>query len=95
MNYYLPTTFKLLKSYSLMEKQTYQGDNIAASRKKIEDILDTLVHAFEQQLDKLFHMEAMDVDADISVLETMMTSDGLIAPELNIRTFAQNSAKKE
>lgn len=89
MNYYLPTTFKLLKSYSFMEKQTYQGDNIAASRKKIENILDTLVHAFEQQLDRLFHSEAMDVDTDISVLETMMTSDGLIEPELNIRSVAR------
>lgn len=91
MSYYLPTTFKLLKSYSLMEKQTYQGDNIAASRKKIEDILDTLVHAFEQQLDRLFQAEAMDVETDINVLETMMTSDGLIEPELSLRSMAQKS----
>jgi len=94
MNYYLPTTFKLLKSYSLMEKQTYQGDNIAASRKKIEDILDTLVHAFEQQLDRLFHAEALDVDADISVLETMMTSDGLIEPEISLRSAASQKRSK-
>ena len=77
MNYYLPTTLKLLKSYSLMEKQSYQGENIAASRKKIEDVLETLVHAFEQQQDKLFQSDALDVDTDISVLETMMASDGL------------------
>ena len=77
MNYYLPTTLKLLKSYSLMEKQSYQGENIAASRKKIEDVLETLVHAFEQQQDKLFRAEALDVEIDISVLETMMASDGL------------------
>lgn len=89
MNYYLPTTFKLLKSYSLMEKQTYQGENIQASRKKIEDILDTLVHAFEQKLDQLFHAEALDVDSDIRVLETMMTSDGLIEPELSLRSHAR------
>ena len=78
MNYYLPTTLKLLKSYSLMEKQSYQGENIVASRKKIENVLDTLVHAFEQQQDRLFRVEALDVDSDISVLETMMTSDGLL-----------------
>lgn len=77
MNYYLPTTLKLLKSYSLMEKQSYQGENIQASRKKIEDVLNTLVYAFEQQQDRLFQSEAMDVEADISVLETMMASDGL------------------
>ena len=77
MNYYLPTTLKLLKSYSLMEKQSYQGENIVASRKKIEDVLETLVHAFEQQQDKLFQSDALDVETDISVLETMMASDGL------------------
>ena len=78
MNYYLPTTLKLLKSYSLMEKQSYQGENIVASRKKIEAVLDTLVHAFEQQQDRLFRTEALDVETDISVLETMMASDGLL-----------------
>ena len=77
MNYYLPTTMKLLKSYSLMEKQSYQGENIQASRKKIEDVLDTLVHAFEQQQDRLFQADVLDVETDISVLETMMASDGL------------------
>ena len=77
MNYYLPTTLKLLKSYSLMEKQSYQGETIQQSRKKIEDVLATLVHAFEQQQDKLFQSDALDVETDISVLETMMASDGL------------------
>ena len=77
MNYYLPTTLKLLNAYSLMEKQSYQGENIQASRKKIEDVLETLVHAFEQQQDMLFQSEALDVETDISVLETMMASDGL------------------
>ena len=77
MNYYLPTTLKLLKSYSLMEKQSYQGENIQASRKKIEEVLDTLIHAFEQQQDRLFRTEALDVETDISVLETMLASDGL------------------
>ena len=88
MDYYLPTTFKLLKSYSLMEKQSYQGENIVASRRKIEDILDTLVTAFEQQQDRLFQTEALDVEADISVLETMMAKDGLVTPKgLDLRAM--------
>ena len=81
MNYYLPTTLKLLKSYSLLEKQSYQGGNIRASREKIEEVLDTLVRAFEQLLDRLFRTEAMDVETDITVLETMMASDGLVEPQ--------------
>ena len=85
MNYYLPTTLKLLKSYSLMEKQSYQGENIQASRKKIESVLDTLIHAFEQQQDRLFKTEALDVETDISVLETMMASDGLLQQQSGLR----------
>lgn len=88
MNYYLPTTFKLLKSYALMEKQSYQGENILASRKKIENILDSLITAFEQQQDRLFRTEALDVEADIQVLETMMAKDGLVTPKgLDLRSM--------
>ena len=85
MNYYLPTTLKLLKSYSLMEKQSYQGENIKASRKQIEDVLDKLVLAFEKQQDRLFQNDMLDVETDISVLETMMTSDGLLEPRAAMR----------
>ena len=91
MNYYLPTTLKLLKSYSLMEQQSYQGENIQASRKRIEDVLDTLVRGFEQQQDRLFRTEAIDVEADISVLETMMASDGLVTPQGGLRAGAGRS----
>ena len=77
MNYYLPTTLKLLKSYSLLEHQSYQGENIAASRKKIENVLDMLIEAFEKQLDRLFRNDALDIATDIDVLETMMAGDGL------------------
>ena len=77
MNYYLPTTLKLLKSYDMLEEQSYQGENILASRKKIEGVLDTLIAAFEKQLDRLFQNDALDIATDIDVLETMMAGDGL------------------
>ena len=77
MNYYLPTTLKLLKSYDMLEEQSYQGENIVASRRKIESVLDTLIAAFEKQLDRLFQNDALDIATDIDVLETMMAGDGL------------------
>ena len=77
MNYYLPTTMKLLTSYSMLEHQSYQGANIVNARRDIEKILDTLVHAFEKQLDQLFATDAVDISSDIQVLETMMAKDGL------------------
>ena len=76
MNYYLPTTLKLLRSYDLLEDQSYQGENILASRKKIEEVLDMLIAAYEKQLDRLFKNDALDIATDIDVLETMMAGDG-------------------
>ncbi len=78
MDYYLPTTFSLLESYAMMEEQSYQSTNITESRKKIEAIIEKLAGAFEQQHDRMFRKDAMDVDAEISVLEKMMASDGLL-----------------
>jgi hypothetical protein len=77
MNYYLPTTLKLLESYSRIEKMGAAGENMQSSKKKIEDILDILVEGYKQQMDHLFQNESMDISSEIKVLETMMQKDGL------------------
>ena len=77
MNYYLPTTIKMLRSYDMLEDQPHQSQSIVESRKKIEDVLDMLIGAFEKQLDRLFKDDALDIATDIDVLETMMAGDGL------------------
>ena len=77
MNYYLPTTLKLLESYSRIERVGVAGENMKKSKEKIESILDLLVVGFEQQVDQLFKDESIDISSDIRVLETMMQKDGL------------------
>lgn len=77
MNYYLPTTLKLLKTYARLEKQGVAGENVQNSRQEIERILDKLSEGFRQQLDRLFQADAIDISSDIDVLETMMAKDGL------------------
>lgn len=77
MSYYLPTTLKLLRSYSVFEKQGVSGENIDSTLKDIERILDTLVQGFSQQLDRMFQADALDISSDIEVLESMMKQDGL------------------
>jgi len=85
MNYYLPTTLKLLHSYATLEKQDIRGENITAAKENISRILETLATGFEQQLDQLFQSDVMDIAADINVLENMMQQDGLTGdkPELS------------
>lgn len=77
MNYYLPTTLKLLDSYDRMSRQDVQGENITQSMVEIERIMQTIVLAFEKQLDALFQDEAMDISTDITVLEGMMAQEGV------------------
>ena len=55
----------------------FRADIYLASKKEIEDTLDTLNQAFEKLLDSLFRDRAWDVSSDISVLETMLAQEGL------------------
>ncbi len=77
MDYYLPTTVKLLDAYEELDRQPVQGENISNSKKEIEKTLDTLNLAFEKLLDSLFEETAWDVSTDISVLHTMLAQEGL------------------
>ena len=77
MDYYLPTSLKLLQAYAELDSQGVEGENITESKRRIEQTMDTLVHAFETQLDQLFAADAMDISADIDVMQNMLRADGL------------------
>lgn len=77
MNYYLPTTLKLLTSYEKLDRQAVKGENISSTMFDIEGMMETIATAFEKQLDTLFSSEAMDIQADIEVFETILTQEGL------------------
>jgi 5-bromo-4-chloroindolyl phosphate hydrolysis protein len=77
MEYYLPTTVKLLEAYAQMDAQPVGGENIVTAKKEIEATLDTLNVAFEKLLDSLFQDTAWDISSDISVLNTMLAQEGL------------------
>lgn len=81
MDYYLPTTVKLLEAYQELDEQPVQGENILSSKAEIEGTLDTLNMAFEKLLDDMFQDTAWDVSSDISVLRTMLAQEGLAEDE--------------
>lgn len=78
LNYYLPTTLKLLNAYDRMGAQGVSGDNIDSTMEKVEEMMEHIVVAFRRQLDELFGAEAMDIKSDIQVLEMMMVREGLL-----------------
>ena len=76
LNYYLPTTQKLLDSYADFEEAGVSGGNVSQAKQRIADTMDKIVAGFERQLDQLYQSDAMDVDSDIRVMEQMLRRDG-------------------
>ena len=75
LNYYIPTTQKLLDSYAEFEEAGINGGNLTEAKRKIERIMDNIVRGFEHQLDELYRADALDIDSDIRVMETMLRRD--------------------
>ena len=94
MNYYLPTTLKLLNAYDRMSAQGVSGENIDTSLTRIRSMMDTIAAAFDKQLDSLFGEEALDISTDISVLETMMAREGLTGAQMSAGRDERNITLK-
>ena len=75
LNYYLPTTQKLLDSYAEFEAAGVEGENLRQAKERIESTMDAIVKGFEHQLDELYKADALDVDSDIRVMEHMLRRD--------------------
>lgn len=86
MNYYLPTTLKLLNSYQRLSQQSVKGENITSTLFNIAGMMHTVADAFEKQLDALFSEEAMDISADITVFETLLKQEGFVDEDKEEKT---------
>lgn len=77
MNYYLPTTLKLVAAYEEFDDVSAQGEEIREAKAEIEKTLDTINSAFEELLNRMFRETAYDVTTDAQVLKTMLAKEGL------------------
>ncbi|MGM9606735.1 MAG: 5-bromo-4-chloroindolyl phosphate hydrolysis family protein [Oscillospiraceae bacterium] len=77
LNYYLPTTLKLLNAYDRADSAGISGTNIDGTKGKVSEMMDTIVTAFDKQLDTLFGDEALDISTDITVMEQMLAREGI------------------
>ncbi len=78
MKYYLPTTTKLIDAYKDLEGQPSFGENnIANTKKEIEDTLDVINAAFGKLFDDMFEDAAWDISTEISTMKTMLAKEGL------------------
>ena len=77
LNYYLPTSLKLLESYKTLSAKGLEGENIRGTLDSIKNSMDMIASAFEKQADALFDDENMDITTDIDVLEHVLKTEGL------------------
>ena len=77
LDYYLPTTIKLLNAYDRMGAQGIEGEHISGTMKSISEMLDTAIEAYHKLLDSLFANQALDVETDIEVMNTLLKREGL------------------
>lgn len=77
MNYYLPTTEKLLEAYIEIDEKQIKGKSLEKTKKDIEGAIDKIIDSFEGLLDKFYHEKEMDIATDISAMEILMKQDGL------------------
>ena len=78
MDYYLPTTLKMLTSYRRMDQRQVSGKNADETRAQIQEAMGVIVNAFERQLDNMYETDMLDITTDIEVLETLLRRDGLV-----------------
>lgn len=79
MNYYLPTTLKLVEAYEEFDRVSTPGDDIIAAKAEIENTLDTINQAFTELLNNLFQDAVLDATTDAQVLKTMLAREGLMS----------------
>lgn len=84
MEYYLPTTVKLVEAYREFDSEEIQGENIKSAKNEIEETLNTINQAFERLLDGLYQDAVFDVSTDARVLQTMLEKDGWTNSDFNL-----------
>lgn len=90
MDYYLPTTLKMVKAYRTLGERNVSGAEAVQARKRIDDALG-IVLGVAKLLDNLYRDDVLDITTDIDVLEQMLKRDGLTEGEL---ALAAEQARK-
>ena len=96
LDYYLPTTIRLLNAYDRMNAQEFAGENITGSMERIEEMLDTTIVAYKKQLDALFANQAADIQMDIDTMNAMLAREGLGGKSyLDIKDFMKQYEQQQ
>jgi 5-bromo-4-chloroindolyl phosphate hydrolysis protein len=77
LDYYVPSTIKILSKYIDISSQNVSSTSIKASLTKVEGMLDTIRDAFDAQHARILSNDVMDLDTEIKTLDQTINMDGL------------------
>ena len=91
MNYYLPTTLKMLANYRTMQQRGVSYGEMKEARETTVHGMNLILTACQKQIDNLHRDNMLDISTDIDVLEQMLKRDGFTENEIveNARTAAE------
>ena len=91
MNYYLPTTLKMLANYRTMEQRGVSYGEMKEARETTVRGMNMILTACQKQIDNLHRENMLDISTDIDVLEQMLKRDGYVENEIlsGARTAAE------
>jgi len=91
MNYYLPTTLKMLANYRTMQQRGVSYGEMKEARETTVHGMNLILTACQKQIDNLHRENMLDISTDIEVLEQMLKRDGFMENEIveSARTAAE------
>ena len=91
MNYYLPTTLKMLANYRTMQQRGVSYQEMSQARESAVRCMDMVLTACQKQIDALHKENMLDISTDIEVMEQMLKRDGFMENEIveSARTAAE------
>ena len=84
-DFYLPATIKLLHTYDRFGQSGTRGNNITGTMERIETALETILDSYRKFFDSLFEDQALDIETDIQVLESILKREGLLNSEFGVQ----------
>lgn len=82
MNYYLPTTLKVLANYRTMQQRGVSYNEMSQARESAVRCMDMVLTACQKQIDALHKENMLDISTDIDVMEQMLKRDGYVDNEI-------------
>ena len=73
-----------------------EGENLDKSMKNINEMLDAAIVAYKKRLDSLFANQALDIETDIEVMNTMLAREGLTGEgDFNLNAQAEKINREQ